>query len=226
MVFTLPGPKSWPESEREISVEETASWYTPIQACAYAARIFGTKAAPNAIWQRLVAGLIETAANSSSLTVRDRAPLTDFKPGLIPPRFWKHLSETGSDLWGAGDVRFFIRRFRDGKSATYQCFGVRLNPRFVHETLPPLPPAPPAEEHEAPSPVSQVNKGGRPRKDWWDDFWIDICGQIYEGNLKPQRQADLEKAMLDWAINHGYDLSEATARKAAKKLFSAWKLGG
>ena len=77
-----------------------------------------------------------------------------------------------------------------------------------------------------PPPPTQVNKGGRPAKDWWDDFWIDICGKIYEGDLKPQRQADLEKAMLDWATNHGHELSEATARKAAKKLFSAWKLGG
>ena len=140
MAFSLPGPTSWPESDREISAEEIASWYTPVQACAYAARIVGVKGAPNAIWQRLVAGLIETAANSSSLTVRDRAPLTDFKPSLIPPRFWKHFSETGSDFWGAGDVRFFIPRFRERVSATFQCFGVRLNPRYVHETLPPLPP--------------------------------------------------------------------------------------
>jgi hypothetical protein len=216
-------------AERVITVEELASWWTPTEALAYAATCVGsTKAAGNAIWQRLVGGLIETVASTSSVTPKDRTPQPKWTHELVPRSYWKQYSEHGSDFWGAGDVRFFLRL--SGTSAVYQAFGVKLNPADVRSTLPPPRPPPKQtwikKEPEQVAPLAKINKGGRPAKDWWDDFWIDICGQIYEGNLKPRRQADLEKAMLDWATNHRHELSEATARKAAKKLFNAWKLGG
>ena len=69
------------------------------------------------------------------------------------------------------------------------------------------------------------NQGGAPPKAWWDDFWIEICGRIYDGDLKPEKQADLERAMHDWAVQHGHDVGETTIKNAAWKLFKAWNMG-
>ena len=223
--------------ERQISADEIASWYTPIEACRYAAKIVGTKGAANAIWQRLVGGMIEAASTTSSKTVKDYSPKPNPNPELIPCHFWKRFSSTGSDIWGAGDARFYFPGGRHGgQSITYQCFGIKLNPRDVHATLPSLPPAPLTKKPEqsvqsipegeppqpvAPASTSKGNKGGRPPKEWWDDFWVGIFVKIYVGELQPKRQADLERAMADWVSAHGYDASEQTIRKAARKLFGA-----
>jgi hypothetical protein len=228
-----------PERDGEISAEQIASWYTPLEAAAYASIIVGDKAASNAIWQLLIAGMIEAAASNSSMTPQDRAPIAEKKPALIPKRFWKSISQTGTDLWSGGYARFWIHKGYDGKPTAYQCFGIKLNPSDVRSTLPPMPPeserrkwvkkpaeAPKTAALPPAQPIKEINRGGRPRKDWWDDFWIDICGQIYEGKLIPKTQADLERAMLGWAENRNHEMSEATAKVAARKLFKAWKLGG
>jgi len=219
--------------EKKVSPEEFASWWVPIDACIYAAKcIVGADAAGQAIWRLLVAGMIEAAAGSMSLTPEDRSPITKNEPTFIPNGHWRYFTKEGSDLWNGGYARFWLIRGWGDRSAVFQAFGIRLNPADVRANLPlpriePAQQTPSPEQLEAPSLVpAPVSKGGRPPKEWWDDFWIDICKQIYEGDLKPKRQSDLEKAMLDWATNHGHEMSEATARKVAKKLFDAWKLGG
>jgi hypothetical protein len=213
--------------ERKISAEEIATWYTPIEACAYAAGMIGTKGASEAIWNLLIAGMIEAVATTSSMTPKDRAPLPDMDPSFVPKRLWKSLSKHGTDLWQGGYARFWV------SGTAYQCFGIKLNPVDVHANLPSVPQPAALRDKRLHAAAQQgagepkkSNLGGRPRKDWWDDFWIDICRQIYEGDLKPKTQAELERAMLGWATNHGHEMSEPTAKIAARKLFKAWKLGG
>jgi hypothetical protein len=69
--------------------------------------------------------------------------------------------------------------------------------------------------------LREANKGGRPRKEFWDDLLIAIFAQIYEGALTPKSQADLENAMLDWASAHGHQLGETSVKGPARKLFAA-----
>jgi len=213
-----------------ISAEELTTWWTPKEAARYAATCVGDiSAAQGGLWQRLVGGLIETAATASSLTPKGRAPIPTKTPEIIPRRFWKDFSEHGSDFWN-GDARFFLPG--SSTSSVFQAFGIKLCPDDVRDCFPEPTyrfvdkPAKQSAEPSQDTASPKQNQGGRPRKDWWDDFWIDICGQIYEGEMKPKRQADLEKVMLDWATKHGHEMSEATARKVAKKLFVAWRLGG
>jgi hypothetical protein len=225
------------------NAEEVASWYTPIEACAYAAQIFGPEKASDAIWERLVGGMIEAVATATSIMYGDDSPATTREPTFIPRFYWRHISNKGTDIWGACDVRFFIpaRLIQAAKPRTVRCFGVKLNPRDIHETLPPIPPdaqrwapepltAPyqepsPKKPESVTKPTVPTNKGGRPRKEWWDDFWIEICRQIYDNELKPKTQADLERAMLEWVENHDAGVGEATIKAAAKKPFKAWNLG-
>jgi hypothetical protein len=65
------------------------------------------------------------------------------------------------------------------------------------------------------------HEGGRPRKDYWDDLWIEICRQLVHGKLKPKRQIDIERTMLAWAAKHGHEMSIASARTRARPLFAA-----
>jgi hypothetical protein len=205
-----------------------ASWLTPIEACAYAARIVGTEGASNAIWQLLKAGMIQAAAVTSSMTKEGFSPHPKTEPSLIPPGLWRHFSDSGSDLWNGGYARFWMADRRGGAATVFQYFQIRFNPADVRNNLPPLPAPTPEPAPATPTVANEVapqSKGGRPRKDWWDDFWIDICGQIYEGTLKPNSQADLQRAMHEWVGNHGHDAGETTIKTAARKLFKAWKLG-
>ena len=64
------------------------------------------------------------------------------------------------------------------------------------------------------------NKGGRPRKEWWDDLWCAIWGDVYRGDLKPKSQAEIERAMMDWAIAQDESVSESTLKPSARKMFA------
>jgi hypothetical protein len=206
-------------TERKVD-QEIASWFTPMEACAYAATCVGVKGAADAIWQLLRGGMIQAIAASSSLTPKKESPLADANPSYIPKGLWQHLTDHGTNLWSGGYARFWVAK-RNGSPSAYQCFGIKLNPDDVRANLPAPNPALHSPQPKAapvqPPPVT--NKGGRPRNDYWDDLWAEICGQIYDGASIPKRQADIERAMLDWATNHGHALSEAGARQRARILF-------
>ncbi len=67
--------------------------------------------------------------------------------------------------------------------------------------------------------VAPARTGGRPPAAFWDDLWCSVWGDIYRGDLKPSRQADIERAMLNWASDKGHELAETTAKQRARRLF-------
>jgi hypothetical protein len=70
-------------------------------------------------------------------------------------------------------------------------------------------------------PVKRSGKGGRPAAPWWDDLWIEICRQVYRGEVMPDQQVNIEKAMHAWISAHGYEAGETTVRDRARRLFKA-----
>ena len=71
-------------------------------------------------------------------------------------------------------------------------------------------------------PVSTArHAGGRPPKPFWDQLWPFIAAQLYNGDLKPVRQSDIEKSMSDWLTANGHDAGESTVRRAARALWKA-----
>jgi hypothetical protein len=64
------------------------------------------------------------------------------------------------------------------------------------------------------------NPGGRPRKEWWDDLWCAVWGEVHRGELIPKTQADLERAMLAWAERREESVSESTVKPLARKMFA------
>ena len=69
--------------------------------------------------------------------------------------------------------------------------------------------------------TSTLNKGGRPSKSWWEDCIIEISRQIYLGELKPKRQADVAKAMHEWIASNDYEVGETQVKQRARKVFDA-----
>lgn len=73
------------------------------------------------------------------------------------------------------------------------------------------------------SPKPEKQPGGRPLKEFWDDLWAAMAAALYDGSLIPDKQATIEKAMLDWAALNGHELSQQSARSRARKLFALVK---
>lgn len=48
-----------------------------------------------------------------------------------------------------------------------------------------------------------------------------MCRRIYHEGFAPARQADIEKAMLEWAESNDHKMSEGSARDRARKLWRA-----
>jgi hypothetical protein len=211
-----------------------AEWLSPTDALAVAHQAFGSDAT-NVIWERLCGGVIKAFATTMSLSMPPSAePQLNPLPSEIPARYWaSHFSREGSsNFWRSGDARFFFSANdrRTAHSTVIRCFGIKLDPKGIAQMLGPggikqiLQDTPiPAKDQSSPLASDTRNRGGRPRKDFWDALWAEMCGQIYEGALIPKRQADIEKAMLDWATNHGHDLSEAGVRPRARILFNRLK---
>jgi hypothetical protein len=75
-----------------------------------------------------------------------------------------------------------------------------------------------------PAAVPTAAKGGRPKADWWEDLWIEICRQLYRGELIPKTQADIERAMHQWISWHSHSAGDTTVRDRATKLWRVIKV--
>lgn len=73
-------------------------------------------------------------------------------------------------------------------------------------------------------PVAKPNKNGRPPAEWWDDMWVAIAKQLYDGSLKPKRQVDIENAVQEWIVANDNSAAMSTVRRRARKLWDALML--
>jgi hypothetical protein len=78
----------------------------------------------------------------------------------------------------------------------------------------------------APETSPEQNKGGRPRKEWWDDLWCAVWGLAWRGDLQPKNQADIERAMMAWIEQRGETASESTIKPLARKMFAEMQREG
>lgn len=142
----------------------------------------------------------------------------------IPPELWKLTDgDVTFPLWSTGDLTI------PDDPAKTSLFSVRFDPVGLAEFALPLDPGRSSLplQNSLPSPVEMpvpmVERKGRPPKEWWDDLWVEMCRKIYEDGFAPKIQADIERAMLDWAVANDHEMSEITARRAARKLFPIFR---
>jgi hypothetical protein len=82
---------------------------------------------------------------------------------------------------------------------------------------------PPEVSPPPPTPVPPLlkNVGGKPLAKHWDEMWAAIAVQLWHGDLKPQSQADVKSAMLDWFNNNSIDIGDTAVTERARRLWMA-----
>ncbi len=68
-------------------------------------------------------------------------------------------------------------------------------------------------------PTNSRNPGGKPLAKHWDELWSAIAVKLYFGDLKPNTQADIERAMKDWFAENDLDVGDTTIRGRARVLW-------
>jgi hypothetical protein len=188
-----------------IQAAEAAQLLKPVFNSAYMAQMTICKRAHN--------GLIRARAERF---IAGKKESSDFE---IPKGFW--WAEGNKALhqnWPIGDFDTWVEM----GNLHLQAFGVSFFRTDIEKMIPAdiLAPSEPGSAPAAPS------VGGRPSADWCDDLWIEICRQLYAGDLKPMKQADIENAMLQWLSNRGETPSFSTIRPLARKLWTAIRSEG
>lgn len=130
----------------------------------------------------------------------------------VPEWFWSNFTmpEASSQNWERG---LFNGK---GRAPDGRCWIRLTGVHFLRSSLEALLPA----KVPAVADATSANRGGRPRKEWWDDLWCAVWGRVYRGTLVPKSQADLERAMMDWVEQQGQSVAESTVKPLARKMFA------
>lgn len=203
---------------KSLSVVGKAEWLSALQArrFAYERAKINPSFAADAVLDACRLGYITGRAVSMRRANGDRPDdwTAQEREWDIPVWFWDHFTgSTGcSQNWERG---IFSGR---GRAPEGRCWITLTGVFFLTESLDVLlPHSGQASATEAPAP----NPGGRPRKEFWDDLWCAVWSKAFFGDFKPKRQSEIERAMLDWAIANGHDVSESTVKPLARKMFAA-----
>jgi hypothetical protein len=194
---------------------------------------FGTYEARLTICKRAYSGMIR--ARAQRLTLDSRAADNVDIPKIF---WWAKGHQALNQNWTAGDFDTWVDSSKltgnlhlSGGKIHLEAFNVSFLRADV-ETLIPTGTLVPAEVPAAPAEAPAVDlaqstpsKGGRYPAEFWDNLWVEICRQLYEGDLKPKKQADLEKAMMDWIAERDETAGVTTVRERARKLWQAIKDG-
>jgi hypothetical protein len=81
-----------------------------------------------------------------------------------------------------------------------------------------------ASEQAAVAPKEPSAKTGRPLAKHWDSVWAITAAALYNGDLQPQNQADLERFMAQWLSDQGVETAPSTVRTRARALWDAIQL--
>jgi hypothetical protein len=69
------------------------------------------------------------------------------------------------------------------------------------------------------APPAAKNKGGKPLAKHWDDMWAAIAVSLWTGDLKPESQADVKRAMLAWFDDQEIDVGDTPVVERARALW-------
>lgn len=199
-----------------LKVEAIVGWPTPRDVLKRATEAYGNeRIAQSTILEYLRGGHLQAAAQRSAWEGVPRLHQTG--PILMNFDHWDHVANQTvlSDFWVNNQIRFFHGHYLGHSSITVRFYDVVFDPQGVGAMLAS---APPKDHQQSANTAPAANRGGRPRHDFWDDLWIEVCAHIHEQGI-PEKQADIENMMLDWAAKHDHPLSLSSVRPRARGLF-------
>jgi hypothetical protein len=74
--------------------------------------------------------------------------------------------------------------------------------------------------------ATRISGAGRPTKAWWEDAIIAVMKRIWLGDLKPKRQADVQRALEEWIDANGHEAGDTPIKERARKIFLAHEAEG
>lgn len=211
-------PEIAASAARQLSVAYDGAWLSAKDARKFMYERYGsspTEAGADLI-EHCKLGFV--AARAVSMQYSENGQLTAESPGerewSVPEWFWHNFTKADSSAqnW---DSAVFSGKGRTPTGVAYLRLGGVYFERSSLEAL--------FLPDEQPKP-NQSNPGGRPRKEWWDDLWCAVWGQVYRGDLKPKNQAEIAQAMMTWIEVQGGSASESTIKPLARKMFVEMQL--
>ncbi len=118
--------------------------------------------------------------------------------GAAGKAFWQLFDDTIARLQRQKDIRMFS--FTKPAPSSRVEFASRLS---------------------KPAKAAAQNRGGMPLAKHWDSMWAAIAVQLYDGDLKPETQADIERAMSEWFAAQNIDVGETSVRNRARILWQS-----
>lgn len=70
-------------------------------------------------------------------------------------------------------------------------------------------------------PVEKRNPGGKPLAAHWDAMWAAIAVKLWVGDLRPNSQADVKRAMFDWFNEAEVEVGDTVLTQRARQLWQA-----
>lgn len=212
-------------ADEPFTADDYARWMHPKAALSLLGNDYGEwGVAAAAIIARLRVGLVRSAAATWRQGTRAGS-----EPATIPAVNWSKSVDLYSrhGFWSSSDHEINLGDQYRPLIVTY--YGIRFEPKGINSLLTtpiPEPEAPLVGAPSLPIPPAPVSNRGRPRADFWDDLLVAMFRRIHFGDLKPKRQADIEKAMLDWASENSVSVNESSVRPRAAKIWKALKEEG
>jgi hypothetical protein len=214
-IRSLMTPQSAAAAAREMSVASNSDWISASEARRFAYENLDVNpvGAGSPIIDQCRLGFVPAR---SVLMQRRRSSQSngwnlEVREWDIPIWFWEEFTKVGaSDQdWGRGV--FSGRGWALGDSLFISLTGVYFERASLEAMVPGQ-----ATSSDAP----RANKGGRPRKEWWDDLWCSLWGDVYRGDFQPRNQAEIERKMIEWVEDTGESVSESTVKPLARKMFA------
>ena len=200
---------------RRLSVAGDPDWIPALAARAFMYTEMGAPpaAAGGLLIEQCRLGFV--AARAVKMQRADGGPPDDWTDEArewdVPQWYWDNFtaSESSSQQWERGV-------FSGRGSGPHGYSWITLSGvYFSRDSLLAMLPGKPAAKGDA---VAEVRQG-RPPAAFWDELWCAVFGMIWHGELTPKVQADITRAMLDWASENDHPLSEASAKPRARRLF-------
>jgi len=185
----------------------------------YAEYEISVSVATDTLLKRLANGALRAQTFKGQMSSGDplgKEKVTDFENQILPASFWWTLIECDDNRreldWIVGDFSYFMG------SGEHCLSGKAFNVYFDASGLPGASIA----KAESIALSGEAKGAGRPARFDWPEAVLAIFGLIYRGELKPQNQADIERALLLHLSNGESAPSESTARPYAKKIWAEY----
>jgi|GEM_PF-3055811 len=198
------------QSFNYIQPEIYENWLTP--SVALSAFPYATDIAIRQFQREMRSGRIMAAAGQIHWVGKEAQGVAH--EAYLPAWIWRFAdTDQSSDFWQTSylDVSAFSTRqgYQYGTHTRFEIFDIRFNDQcFILD-----------EPVESATPKREKPKGGRPRKGWWDDLWLEMIKRIQQGDLKPENAADLQRMMEDWLGENQIYPGDSTLKPTARKLF-------